>query len=448
MYAMRSFFCFFLTVNSADFIGFASFASLLYLNGRCPFIIVSFFFVMGRRDKAKTVMSTDGSNLTVKGQFSQLLRQYEEGILRGLPAEETGALARTLIPQFELLWHQMAAVGIISPNEHLDELSTNSLELLWIPYIIADLYQRVQGPMPTPGVVSSSSSAPGPSSATGMTREEALTASKRWCDEFFQWMLDYELVDEQTLEKYRSLSSEQRTQRLELSRKRRELEEEKLRYEEQVQYLLAKRKHVEALMKADDDELEHTNGDEEEALRNRALSRLRWSIYECCQQLQLSSRELEMLQALSPEQRQAISIEHQKTLEAVQRGEKSLGRHTYTILPGGLITPGGPIPTAQLSSVGMSAVANQQDFRQRVVDELMLERNVPTMTLQEFAEAEMADVQRRMDASAAVQRQQAEEDERLGPEGVEERQRQRDIQLSEWKEEHPPIGQTARGNYA
>ncbi|RNF11764.1 hypothetical protein TraAM80_00747 [Trypanosoma rangeli] len=391
-------------------------------------------------------MPNDGSNLTVKGQFSQLLRQYEGGVLRGMPAEETDALARTLIPQFELLWRQMAVVGIMSPNEHLDELSTNSLELLWTPYIIADLYQRVQGPMPTPGVVSSSALAP--SSATGMTREEALTASKRWCDVFFQWMLDYELVDEQTLEKYRSLSSEQRTQRLELSRKRRELEEEKHRYEEQVQYLLAKRKHMGALMEADDDEFEDTNCDEEEALRNRALSRLRWSIYECCSSWQLSSRELEMLQALSPEQRQAISIEHQNTLEAVQRGEKSLGRHTYTILPGGLITPGGPIPTAQLSSVAMSAIASQQDFRQRVVDELMLERNAPTMTLQEFAEAEMADVQRRMDASAAAQRQQAEEDERLGPEGVEERQRQRDIRLSEWKEEHPPIGQTARGNYA
>ncbi|PBJ68626.1 hypothetical protein BCY84_21224 [Trypanosoma cruzi cruzi] len=393
-------------------------------------------------------MSTDGTNMTVKGRFNELLRQYEEGILGGMHSGEQSTIARSLIPQFELLWRQMAVMGVVSSNEQLDDLSTSSLELLWIPYIIADLYQRIQGPIPTLEATSSpSSSAPETRNTSDMTREEALTLSKGWYEIFFQWMLDYELVDERTLEKYRNMHPDQRTQRVELSRKRRELEEEKRRYEQQVLYLLAKRKRMQALAEEDGDELEDTNGDEEDALRNRALSRLRWSIYESCQQLQLSFRELEMLQALSLEQRQAIAIDHQKIIEAVQRGEKSLGRHTYTILPGGLITPGGPIPTTQVGSVAMSSIANQQAFRQKVVKDLMVERNPPTMTLQEFAEAEIADVQRRMDASAAAKRQQEEEDERLGPDGVEERQRQRDTRLADWKEDHPPIGKTAKGNY-
>ncbi|KEG12058.1 hypothetical protein DQ04_02031000 [Trypanosoma grayi] len=395
-------------------------------------------------------MPTDpsSSNMTVKGHFNELVRKYEDGVLNGNhPGGPSGA-ATSLIPLFEQLWHQMAAIGVLSPNEQLDDLSTGSLELLWTPYLIADLYQRVQGPLPTPEATTTSPATT--QEVTGvMPREEALSRSHRWYDVYFKWALDYELVDERTLEKYRTYRGDQRTHRIELSRKLRELEEEKRRCEDRVQYLLAKRKRMKALMEADDDNVADTgDDDDEEALRSRALARLRWSVYEGCHQLQLSSRELEMLQALSPERRQAIATEHQNTIEAVRRGEKSLGRHTYTILPGGLIAPGGPFRTPQLSSTAMSAIANQQAFRQQVVDELMIERNTPTMTLQEFADMEMDDVQRRMDASAEAQRQQQEEDEKLGPDGVEERQRQRDMRMADWKDDHAPIGQTERGNYA
>lgn len=395
-------------------------------------------------------MSADDSG-TLKGRFAGLVHQYEEQILKGVDSGEQDVVARSLIPQFELLWHHMAAMGVVSSNDELDDFSTTSLELLWIPYIVADLYQRVQGLLPTLGATTSSSqttSAPTLTTTTSMSREEALASSHRWYEIFFQWALDCGLVDERTLETYRTFRADNRTQRIELSRKRRELEEEMRRYGEQVQYLLARRKRMQALLKENGDELEDANGEEEEALRNRALARLRWSVYESCHQLQLSTRELEMLQALSPEKRQAISNMHQETIEAVRRGEKSLGRHTYTILPGGLVTPGGPIPATQFGSVAMSAIANQQAFRQKVVDELMIDRNTPTMTLQEFAETEMADVQRRMDASAAAKRQQEEDDERLGPDGVEERQRQRDARMADWKDDHPPNGLTAKGNYA
>ncbi|KAH9599618.1 TAP46-like protein [Trypanosoma melophagium] len=384
-----------------------------------------------------------GTNTTVKGHFTELIRQYKEKILNGSTSSEMDTAARNLIPQFEQLWHQMAVLGVFSPNEELDDLSTTSLELLWTPYIIADMYQRVQGQLPTPTMNSQTDI-----SSSGITREEALACSHRWYDIFFKWTLDYELIDERTLETYRKYDADNRTQRIELSRKCRELEQEMHRNEEQVQYLQAKRKRMQALMSEDGEDIENTGGDEEEVLRNRALSRLRWSIYEACHQLQLSSRELEMLQALSPEKRQAIAMAHQNTIEAVQRGEKSLGRQTYTILPGGLIAVGGAVPTAQLNSLAMSAIANQQAFRQQVVDELMMERNKPTMTLQEFADMEMADVQRRMEAEAEAQRQQQEEDERLGADGIEERQRQRDVRMADWKDDHAPNGLTAKGNYA
>lgn len=397
-------------------------------------------------------MSTDGSeviddNKTVRSLFNGLAQRYKDTVLKSETSIEQDENSRSLIPHLEKLWYMMGAMGVVSPNEQLDDISTNALELLWTPYIIADLYQRLQGPMPTPAPVT-----PGETNevagAAGMTREEALSRSHHWYDVFFRWAQDCELVDERTLDTYRTFRADNRTQRVELSRKRRELEVVLLQYEDKVEYLQAKRKRMKELMAEDGDEISESNGDEEEALRGRALARLRWSVYEACHHLQLSARELEMLTALSPERRKEIANNHQRTLDAVRRGELSLGRHTYTILPGGLVAPGGPFPVDRINSTVMSAIASQESFRQKVVEELMINRNNPTMTLAEFADAEMADVQRRMEANADAQRLQQEEDELLGPEGVEERQRKRDSALADWKDDHPPIGQTARGNYA
>ncbi|KAG8347726.1 hypothetical protein TRVL_01449 [Trypanosoma vivax] len=379
--------------------------------------------------------------------FNDLVRRYEVDVLGAEMSSDQDKATRALLPDFERLWYMMSALGVVSPNEQLDDISTSALELLWTPYVIADLYQRVQGAMAPPDAASS----PGTSNAVptcGMTREEALGRSHRWYDLFFQWALQCELVDERTLEKYRHYRAEQRTQRVELSQMCRELKQELSRCEDKVSYLQAKRRRMQQLMEQDGDELADEGGEEEEALRCRALARLRWSVYESCHQLQLSVRELEMLQALSLEKRAEIAAAHDRTLEAVRRGDLSLGRHTYTILPGGLIAPGGPFPLNQINSTAMNALANQHAFRQQVIDQLMIDRNTPTMTLAEFAEAEMADLQRRMDENAEAQRRQQEEDERLGPDGVEERQRQRDAKLADWKDDHAPIGQTAKGNYA
>nr|CCC89626.1 conserved hypothetical protein [Trypanosoma congolense IL3000] len=382
------------------------------------------------------------SGITIKALFSELTRRYRESVLMSESSADQETAARTLIPRFERLWSMMGVMGVVSPNEQLDDISTSGLELMWTPYLIADLYQRLQGPMPTPGAT--------PAVAGGgvITREEALASSQRWFEVFFHWAQECELVDERTLDTYRTYRAEQRTQRVELSRKRRELEETMRRAEDAVDYLSAKRRHMQELLAEDGEDLGESGGEEEEALRNRAIARLKWSIYEACHQLQLSSRELEMLLTLSPEKRQEIAENHQKTIEAVRRGELSLGRHTYTILPGGLIAPGGPFKTSPLDSASLSAMGGQEIFRQKVVDELMIDRNKPTMTLAEFADAEMADVQRRMEANAEAQRLQEEEDERLGPDGVEERQRQRSAALADWKDDHAPIGQTSRGNYA
>ncbi|KPI87262.1 hypothetical protein ABL78_3657 [Leptomonas seymouri] len=468
-----------------------------------------------------TAANPSRDSVTVKGHFTSLCDDYTSNVLNTNLASTDqlfGASVRRLVIEFEQFWRHLSAVGAFSPNDELDDYSTTALEMLWTPYIVADLYQRIQGPARQTSAVSANGGKSGfqraqehgadaermrgeealrhveqrlteddqaKQSAGGaaqlsshslqeeglrsLTRQEALTRSHAWFKLFFEWMQNVGLVDEKMLDTYSVYRPDQRTQRIELSRTITNLKAAWKVEEDKVGYLHAKRRRMRELMGEDGEAAEETGGEEEEALRERALSRLKWSIYEGCHQLQISSRELGMLEALNPEQRAAISKEYQATMDAVRRGELSLGRHTYTILPGGMMTAGtadqpqqvraGDIlqsggitqsisATAAETSIALGNVANQRFYRQQVRDELMMDRNAPTMTLQEFAEMEMADIQRQMDEAQERQRQQAEADARLGPEGVEERQRQKDSAWDDWKDDHPAYGLTHKGNYS
>ncbi|EPY19472.1 hypothetical protein STCU_09442 [Strigomonas culicis] len=247
--------------------------------------------------------------------------------------------------------------------------------MVWTPYLIGDLYQRLQGPQggSDPATVAGGAaerfagerallSGGGSGSAAGvpelraytdsvlsssaalaaLPRQEALARSHAWFRVFFEWMENMELVTEETVERYSVYRAEQRTQRIELQRQTRELRSAWAELEARVQYLHAKRRRMRELLEASGEGLEEAGGEEEEALRERALARLRWSIYDACHQLQLSARELDMLRAIQPEQRATISAQYQQTLDAVRRGELSLGRQTYTVLPGGGMVVGTP----------------------------------------------------------------------------------------------------------
>lgn len=206
-----------------------------------------------------------------------------------------------------------------------------------------------------------------------------------------------------------------------------------------------------------------------EIRRERALARLRWACYELGYSQEMSQRELQMLSALDLQTRARISKEYQETLEAERRGKRTQGRHTYTILPDGqmmagtlrqpqplpvqAVEAGGggpptwatattapPLPTAVQTSCGV--------FAQAVRDTLMVDRNPPTATLKEFAEGEMALAMEQQERERAAREAQEEEDARLGPEGVEERERVKASKWDDWKDDNPRNGQTSKGNYS
>lgn len=114
---------------------------------------------------------------------------------------------------------------------------------------------------------------------------------------------------------------------------------------------------------------------------------------------------------------------------AVSGGSTGGGPANYTILPGGHVIP-----------MGVSSL------RQAAYTEAFIQRNMPTQTLAEFAEGEIAKMQAGQLQAAAAQQQQKDEDERLGEDGIEERERQKQTKWDDWKDNNPVQGISKRGN--
>lgn len=428
--------------------------------------------------------ATPQTDTTVKGFFNSLCETYINEVLKGelgRTASSLQSLLHRLLLQFEDLWRRLGAVGAFSDNDELADYSTTALEMLWTPYVIADLYQRLQmgpGAMQTAGAAVSQATArmpgDGPRAQTAtvctyrarteenlqtLSRQEVLASSHAWFNIFFEWLNNTTIVSEDNVKRYTSIGPDQRSIRIELAKIRADLQQQWTEAEAGVKYLLAKRRRMMELMDEDGESMEEMGGEEEEALRRRAIVRLKWSAYDAFHQMNLSTRELQMLESVQPEQRATISSQYQQTLDAVRRGELTLGRQTYTILSdGGMVvgTPDRPVPlmaqqlqsSGGLSAPSVSLVTDQLAFRQRIRDELMIDRNPCTMTLEAFAQKEMAEVQRQMEQAAEMQVLQKEEDERLGEDGVEERQRKKDSEWDDWKDNHPANGPTNKGNYS
>lgn len=224
----------------------------------------------------------------------------------------------------------------------------------------------------------------------------------------------------------------------------------------------------------DGDALLDEDSEMAEIRRERAIARLRWGCYELGYTQEGSERELKMLSGLDLQARARISKDYQERLEELKRGEATQARQTYTILPDGqmmlgtLANPqavpvravqaagGGPVgfapPTASSSAppppLSHAEMASRGVYAQQVRESIMVDRNPPTKTLQEFAEEEMAFAMQQQAQERAAREAQAEEDERLGPDGVEERERVKELKWDDWKEDNPRFGKTSKGNYS
>lgn len=389
------------------------------------------------------------SSLTVKEHFDACVAEYDAEVVKSSLSSTDPAfqqrVARLLL-DLGRLWHRFEAAGACSINDEIDDLTTSTLSMLITPFIVADLHQRR---LPTAGA-----SPP----AQGAGRAHALAVSLHYYDAFLKLMVQLGLVSERDAEVGVRFNPNDRTKKIENSRKLAELTKQVEDVDHRIAFTLARSKRMRQLCSDEGDSYEEHGGVEEELLRERAVLRLKWGVQEAFRQCQMSSRELEMLESLSDDQRRSVVNEYQQRLkDAESSGGAGVGRETYTILPGGQIVTGTLHQQRRLAGevgcmVGGSASAplctTSATFREQVKNEVFMERNRPTMTLAEFAQMEMAEIDRQMRQQAENAQQAQEEEERLGPEGIEERQRQYDSRWSDWKDDNPPIGISTKGNYS
>jgi hypothetical protein len=413
--------------------------------------------------------ATQQRSVTVKEHFDRCMREYETSILDNttLDSNSTAFQSKLMILLADLasMWHRLEAAGALSINDELDDLTTNTLEMLVTPFVVADLHQRrledsgeegAEG-SPTPSTLSSSYQPAADSQSK--RRAKALTVSLFYFEAFLKLMIQVGLTTEKDCELNCRFNAADRMRRVENHRAMSELRQQVKEAEDRVRYAAAKSKRMRMLCEADGDAYEERGGEEEEMLRERAVKRLRWAVLFTFQQVQMTSRELLMLETLTDEQRREAVHDYQRNIEEAKKsGGLGVGRDTYTILPGGVVMTGAPqLQRRAMSQLGgggnsnaaaaIAAATAGMTYREQVRGDVYMDRNRPTMTLEEFAAMEMQEIQRQMDAQNDAQARQQEEDERLGPDGIEERQRQYDMYWSNWKDENPAIGISTKGNY-
>ena len=102
----------------------------------------------------------------------------------------------------------------------------------------------------------------------------------------------------------------------------------------------------------------------------------------------------------------------------------------YTVLPGGHVIPFGTL-------------------REHLKEQCFVQRNLPTMTLADFADMEMQKMAQDVTKQKAAEVEHQAEEVRIGPEGVEERERTKQADWDDWRDEHPSHSAiSTKGNYS
>lgn len=408
---------------------------------------------------------------SIKQRFENLVRIYERDInqttLDSTSSEFQNALV-SLIEDCQGVWKELQSAGLFSlVSDTLADLDTFTLRALVVPYMLGDLWQKVQ--TPKNGAFASSSVA-GVIPAAGSThpsRNEALERSSKCFKEFLTIATDLGLVTEKEVELYDNMVALSRDARIGLFNKQKELKNRMSQLDLEVHrrtleqrrrdrirelertagdlddddgvMLAHKLEHGEAnsadQAHHDDEDNDERGDDFSDLKRDKALVQLEWCVGDAFQQMGMSKREADIIGGLSDQAKTRIAKDYQANMELWRERKNDGGRGTYTILPGGFISPG---------TLGLDGI----NYREFVKSELFVDRNQPTMSLEEFSQLEMAEVQRQMEAQQWQQSQEEEANSRLNPEELEDKERQRQMAKDDWRDECPVEGITNKGNYS
>eukprot|EP00672_Neobodo_designis_P028301 CAMPEP_0174841916 /NCGR_PEP_ID=MMETSP1114-20130205/9613_1 /TAXON_ID=312471 /ORGANISM="Neobodo designis, Strain CCAP 1951/1" /LENGTH=425 /DNA_ID=CAMNT_0016076115 /DNA_START=86 /DNA_END=1363 /DNA_ORIENTATION=+ len=422
-------------------------------------------------------------SVSVAAFHSKCVDDYNAILDSTLPSasDEAQAKVTECCANFGKLMEHMRNAGVRSRNEQYDDMSTQALGLLTVPYYLGQLAgRRVTG-------------------ADHKARKEVLAVSTQLLREFLDMCENVNLLEEDEVEKRLEYRALDRNSRIEAHRRKKDLTEKLNALDRRVGYEEAKIRRMRRIAAADDDDSDdgddteaaerilarreaahdreadrggadagtHTgDGLPDELLRERHVLRARLCIEEAFETIQMNQREADMLGGLTEEEMKDAREKYQEALTEDRRkgDKKSSNLHFPATKMPDLSDPElariyysketgvhGPMVQVPQSGVNYRVAGcghREPIARQEAYDTAFQDRNAPTMTLQEFAEQETAFVQEQMRLQAEAMNRQEEENAMLGAEGIEERERKKASEWADWKDDNPPVGLTNKGNYS
>lgn len=429
--------------------------------------------------------------ISVKEAIRNCKKQVEALQDRSDPANSTTyqqavADAATALLQ---LWRHCEKDGVFSKNESINEWSTTALELFTVPYLLGQATERQlfvpSSPEKEKQVAEKPTSSPEAMESFMMQRKRALTISNQFYKKFLDLCAEVELINERELEK--ALSANDRTTRVQRHSQKKELTAQIQESKKALEFARKRGQRVKRILNDDDAEnLDAANSTEakptlsaatedgsedvcEDEHRTILLLEIRLSILETYDTLQMANKELEMFGAMTAQERiDAVQLYQAKLLEPPNKTASNVTYIASSRYPGAPGVPD-PVDLSGFSSPHGGALLQEPSgganyrilncghtagmipdptVRNRVRVEAFQNRNLPTQTLEEFAEGEMAFMAEQQRLTEEMQRQRALEDERIGADGVEERERKEQAAKDDWRDDHPKFGITNKGNYS
>jgi hypothetical protein len=392
------------------------------------------------------------ANESVAHFYALCVKEYNSILDTTLPSssDEVQDKITKCSADFDRLMEHVRLQGAMSRNEEVDDMSTQALELICVPFYMSQLASR--------RVVNGDHS----------QRIRALTVSNAIMRKFLDFCENVGLIREEEIEKRLEYRALDRTARLEAHRRKQELTSQLQSLDAEIAKETAKAKRMRRIMAEDSDQ---DNGEEvepepaeddlvpEELLRKRHLIHAKLCLEEAFELIQMNQREMDMLGSLSDEEKKAAIDAYQSALKEDRAQRPSSLLH----FPGSKMPEsidqfyfhpktGVSGPFLQVAQSGMNyqvaGCGHSVPLRQQIRDEAFHDRNMPTQTLEEFAAGEQAFMQDQARLQQEGALRQAEEDHALGREGREERDRKKASAWDDWKDENPPIGISAKGNYS
>eukprot|EP00756_Hemistasia_phaeocysticola_P061020 Hpha_TRINITY_DN4511_c0_g1::TRINITY_DN4511_c0_g1_i1::g.115518::m.115518/K17606/IGBP1, TAP42; immunoglobulin-binding protein 1 len=285
-------------------------------------------------------------------QALQMHQALEESDLESA-SQKKQEMVKETITKFEELWNQVQSAGVFSSNEEKDDVATGDIRFFIVPYLLGDCQDKV----------------------VDTNRVRNLRRAIHCFEFFMKTCLEYGILTEKEHEELTTpLNPTDRTARVERHRRQKELQAKLAQLSEKRKHLSRRiQARLEAAEKEEEDEYLPEQGELENASRGYWFLCVRDKLGAASQQLHMMKRECEMLQQLTPEQKDAAADEYQLRMhEAKGRApaEGAIRKVTHADAP--------------------QVISSFPNVREKILSEIFMDRNPPTMSEAEYAAIQMS----------------------------------------------------------